>query len=113
MKVFVQLGDTPPEEVVISQAAMDVVRSGHNPSHLVTVDRVKLLCAALLSEADVAASTPEAKDEERRCAGLAKINIEVGSMYIVKAVTTPDAIAAAKAAAAQAEPAPAATGGAA
>lgn len=89
MKVYVQLGDEPPREVVVTDKAMAQVRSQFNPSGLERVDTAKLLCAALISQAEEAASSEGARDEERRCAAIARTHIETGAMFIVKALTTP------------------------
>lgn len=87
MKLYVQTGDEPPKELAIGDGALRLVRASFNPSGNEGVDRAKLLCAALIEEANNAASSEGAGDEERRCAAIARTQVETGAMFIVKALT--------------------------
>lgn len=90
MRLLLDLGgDEPPKELVISEKSLRQVRANFNPSGFGNVDRAKLLCAALITEAEHAASAKDAQDEARRCSAIARTHIETGAMYIVKALTTP------------------------
>lgn len=88
MRVFVQLGEETPQELVIDERSMNQVRASFNPSGSEKIDTAKVLCAALLTYATHAAAGENAGDEERRLAAIARTHIETGAMFIVKALTT-------------------------
>ena len=82
MKLTTPEGTT--EEIALSETALRTVRRTFNPSGQTRVDRIKLLAAALISEAEAIRDEPGA---DKRCAALAITNIETGAMYAVKAAT--------------------------
>lgn len=101
LKLYIQMADEPPQQIVVTDKAMAKVRASFNPSGRPDVDMAKLLCAAPLTEAEHAATGEDSGDEERRLSLSAAHYIETGAMFIVKALTTPPPVQSAPAIPAQ------------
>mgnify|MGYP000888623437 CR=1 FL=1 len=83
MHVKIHTGACPDGTTTISNAALERVRGGFNPSRLEAVDRVKALTAALISEMEAVAGPGFALRE----AATAATQFQGACMFAVAALT--------------------------
>lgn len=84
MHVKIHTGAIPDGTTSISNTAAATVRMGFNPSKIESVDRIKALAAALVSECE---ALRDAKGSGAREAAVAITQIQGASMFAVAAAT--------------------------
>jgi hypothetical protein len=84
MHVKLFMGNERPDEVPVTNTAADLVRYKFNPSGLDTVQRLKFLSAALISECE---AIRDHKGPGAREAAIAITDLQKASMMAVAAAT--------------------------
>ncbi len=84
MHVAIHTAAVPDGKSNISPAAAELVRMGFNLSRLESVDRIKALAAALISECEV---IRDARGKGAREAAIAITEIQTASFFAVAAAT--------------------------